>query len=57
MTFHILQLYIDPPHEFNGQHPMAPYYECTTTLCVSLELHNVRHAELWLIGPHVSLCK
>ena len=43
MTFHVLQLYIDPPHEFSGQYPMAPYYECMTTLCVSLELHHVRH--------------
>ena len=56
MTFHILQLYIDPPHQFNWQYPMAPYSE-STTVCVSMELHDVRHAELWLIGTHVSLCK
>ena len=43
MTLQVLQLYIDPPHQFSGQYPMAPYYECTTTLCVSLELHHVRH--------------
>ena len=56
MAFHILQLYIDPPHQFNWQYPMAPYSK-STTVYVSMELHNVRHAELWLIGTHVSLCK
>ena len=35
---------------------MAPYAE-SKTVYASIELHNVRHAELWLIGTHVSLCK
>ena len=45
MTLHVLQLYIDPPHQFNWQYPMAPYSE-SPTIYVSMELHNVRHAEL-----------
>ena len=53
----ILHLCFDPLYEFSGRYLMAPFYECTTTIFVSLELRIIYHAELWVIGTYVVHCK